>query len=60
MIIAYFKKWTVMRWIRLGLGVLLLFQALDAELWILMIPVLYLFLQAFFNFGCKNDSCTWR
>ncbi len=47
----------MMRWVRLGLGALLLFQAIDAELWILTIPVAYLFLQAFFNFGCKNDQC---
>jgi len=46
-----------MRWIRLALGVLLVFQAIDASLWVLGIPALYLFLQAFFNFGCKNDSC---
>ncbi|MDR0195065.1 MAG: hypothetical protein LBI73_08060 [Myroides sp.] len=55
--ITYFKQWTVMRWIRLALGVLLVFQAIDASLWVLGIPALYLFLQAFFNFGCKNDSC---
>ncbi|MGL4584118.1 MAG: hypothetical protein ACRCVU_14195 [Flavobacterium sp.] len=55
--ITYFKKWSMMRWVRLGLGALLLFQAIDAELWILTIPVAYLFLQAFFNFGCKNDQC---
>ncbi|MFD0699684.1 hypothetical protein [Myroides pelagicus] len=55
--ITYFKKWTAMRWIRVGLGILLLIQAYDAKLWILAIPAVYLFVQAFFNFGCKNDSC---
>ncbi len=56
-IIDYFKKWTPMRWVRLGLAILLLFQAVDAQLWVLAIPAAYLLLQAFFNFGCKNDSC---
>ena len=56
-IIGDFKKWTPMRWVRLGLAVLLIFQAIDAQLWVLAIPAVYLLLQAFFNFGCKNDSC---
>ncbi|MCC9043446.1 hypothetical protein LNQ81_12270 [Myroides sp. M-43] len=60
MIITYFKKWSAIRWIRLALGILLLFQAIDAELWILSIPAAYLFLQTFFNFGCKNEQCKIR
>lgn len=56
--INYFKQWTAIRWIRLILGVFIVFQSIDNELWVLMIPALYLFLQAFFNFGCKGDSCS--
>ncbi|MGG5507301.1 MULTISPECIES: hypothetical protein [unclassified Myroides] len=56
-ITAYFKKWTPMRYIRLGLALLLLFQTIDSRIWVLGIPAAYLFIQAVFNFGCKNDSC---
>ena len=51
----YFKLWTPMRYIRLGLSLLLAIQALDARLWVLFIPAAYLLLQAVFNFGCKNN-----
>lgn len=44
-----------MRYIRLGLAILLAIQALDARLWVLFIPAAYLLLQAVFNFGCKNN-----
>ncbi|MDM1046221.1 hypothetical protein HX004_15465 [Myroides sp. 1354] len=53
----YFKRWTPMRYIRLGLALLLLFQTIDSRVWVLGIPAAYLFIQAVFNFGCKNDSC---
>ncbi|WP_413513178.1 hypothetical protein [Myroides odoratus] len=56
-IIDYFKKWTPMRYIRLGLALLLLIQTFDSRIWILGIPAAYLFIQAVFNFECKNDSC---
>jgi len=56
-ITRYFKKWTPVRYVRLGLAFLLLFQAIDARVWILLVPVVYLIIQAVFNFGCKNDSC---
>jgi hypothetical protein len=46
-----------MRWVRLVLALFIIVQSIEAELWILLIPALYLLLQAFFNFGCKNDSC---
>lgn len=55
-VVNYFKKWTPMRYIRLGLALLLLIQAVDARVWLLLIPAAYLFIQAVFNFGCKN-SC---
>ncbi|WP_410880557.1 hypothetical protein [Myroides sp. DW712] len=51
----YFKLWTPMRYIRLGLAVLLAFQAIDARVWVLLIPSAYLLLQAVFNFGCRNN-----
>ncbi|WP_010254915.1 hypothetical protein [Myroides injenensis] len=57
--IKYFKGWTPVRWIRLGLGVLLLIQSFYAQLWILAIPAIYLFLQAFLGFGCNNNSCKY-
>jgi len=44
-----------MRFIRLGLAILLAMQAWDAQLWVLLIPAVYLLLQAVFNFGCKNN-----
>lgn len=56
-LINYFRKWTPMRYIRLGLSVLLFVQAVDSKVWVLLIPVFYLLIQAVFNFGCKNDSC---
>jgi hypothetical protein len=56
-VINYFKCWTPMRWVRLVLALLIIAQSIEAELWILLIPAVYLLLQAFFNFGCKNDSC---
>ncbi|MBB1149535.1 MULTISPECIES: hypothetical protein [unclassified Myroides] len=56
-VVNYFKKWTPMRYIRLALAILLTVQALDARLWVLLIPAAYLLIQAVFNFGCKNDSC---
>lgn len=54
-LVNYFKGWTPMRYIRLGLAMLLAIQALDARLWVLLIPAVYLLLQAVFNFGCKNN-----
>lgn len=54
-LLNYFKLWTPMRFIRLGLAILLAMQAWDAQLWVLLIPAVYLLLQAVFNFGCKNN-----
>ncbi|MBB1139070.1 hypothetical protein [Myroides sp. WP-1] len=56
-VINFFKTWTPIRYIRLGLALLLLFQTIDSKLWVLGIPAAYLFIQAVFNFGCKNNSC---
>jgi len=56
-LLTYFKRWTPIRYIRLGLAFLLLFQTIDSGIWILGIPAAYLLIQAFFNFGCTNDSC---
>lgn len=44
-----------MRYIRLGLALLLLIQAVDARIWLLLIPAAYLMIQAVFNFGCQNN-----
>lgn len=57
MVLQYFKKWTPLRYIRLVLAFFVFAQSITSEMWILIIPGLYLAVQALFNFGCNNASC---
>ncbi len=59
-IIVYFKSWTIMRYLRLGLGVAFLFEMFNSQIWILGIAAAFFFLQAFFNFGCTTNQCAVR
>ncbi len=52
-----FSNWHLMRWIRLGAGLFLAFQAIElANPGLGLLSALFLF-QALFNAGCCAGSC---
>lgn len=59
-ILEYFKSWTSIRYVRLGLGLAFLYEMLTRKIWVLGIAALFLLLQAFFNFGCGTSHCNIR
>ncbi|MCP1996473.1 hypothetical protein [Flavobacterium sp. HSC-61S13] len=57
-VIAYFRSWTIIRYLRLGIGVVFLFEMFDSQLWILGLVAAFFFFLAFFV-GCSGN-CTIR
>lgn len=51
-----FTGWSGMRWLRLGLGILILIQGIKSHDWIMNIIAASLLLQALFNAACCGTS----
>ncbi|WP_430612581.1 hypothetical protein [Flavobacterium sp. JP2137] len=58
-VIHYFKQWALIRYLRLGIGLVFLFEMIDSGLWALGFVVAFFFFQAFFM-SCSADSCGIR
>lgn len=54
--IIAFKGWNGMRWLRLGLGILILIQGIKNHDWIMNIIAVSLILQAIFNAACCSTG----
>gem|GEM_PF-6138912 len=51
---AYFRSWTIIRYLRLAIGILFLFEMFDSRLWALGLVAGFFFFLAFFV-GCSGN-----
>jgi hypothetical protein len=56
-LIQYFGEWHWLRWLRLGLSLLVAFQAWELKDGVLWILAALLAIQAISNTGCASGSC---
>ncbi len=52
----YFRKWNFMRLLRLALGVFIVFQGIESEMWFFVFAGGFYALMALLNLGCCGTS----
>jgi hypothetical protein len=55
--LSYFKQWTGMRLLRLGMGIAAIIQGIVSPTPLLWVIGAVLLVQAFLNVGCMGGSC---
>ena len=55
--ILIFSNWHAMRWIRLGIAVFFMQQAIQYQQFMFGFVALFFFFQALFNLGCGLNGC---